>query len=699
MNEGRGLRPRRTARAHGVVLALVAVVGAAVASWPGMASAASRAVSASASRAVGPSGASAVPTGFPASPPAAICDNPAMLTGPATAPRGAVVVKAGKNTGVNWNKPGVTFWFAPGVHTFGTTAAAIVPVSNTSFVGAPGAILDGKGVNTYAFGKFATGVSISYLTIQGFVPTRNTGAVNHETSTGWTVQHNTIQNNQGAGVMVAPSNVVSFNCLRNNGQYGYSAFGKGGNTNITIDHNEISGNNTANWEATLPGCGCSGAGKIWNTIGGTITNNWIHDNVGSGIWVDTNNAGLLIDGNYIDDNDAEGIIYEVSYNGRITNNNLLHNGFVEGRSFAATGSTFPVGAIYIAESGGDSRVAGGLYSTFDISGNSLDGNWGGITVWENPNRFCGSDPQSTFCTLVNPQANLTTCVPGTINNAPYFSDCRWKTQNVAVHDNQVIFSRTDAGCTTTGCGEQALLAGTGSEPSWSPYLGTSVDTAITTTQNNHFADNSYVGDVQFVDFTTNPLSLGAFQAAPFAQDGGSALTPLARGNLLDADTASAEGSAGRWVPWFSATAASSTAQAHGGGHSLQVKLTAPFGWGVQLVNWPGFHAAPGPQTLSFWALQGTSGSGGGGGGGGVQGATITADWRNPSGGVLGHDTVSIATLGPQWQQASGRVVAPAGTAFVTVELTGTTGAAGDSVFVDQVFVGTPATSANQLDAD
>ncbi|MDQ1419922.1 MAG: hypothetical protein QOJ52_1884, partial [Acidimicrobiaceae bacterium] len=84
MNEGRGLRPRRTARAHGVVLALVAVVGAAVASWPGMASAASRAV--------GPSGASAVPTGLPASPPAAICDTPAMLTAPATAPRGAVVV-------------------------------------------------------------------------------------------------------------------------------------------------------------------------------------------------------------------------------------------------------------------------------------------------------------------------------------------------------------------------------------------------------------------------------------------------------------------------------------------------------------------------------------------------------------------------------------------------------------------------------
>jgi len=444
--------------------------------------------------------------------------------------------------------------------------------------------------------------------------------------------------------------------------------------------------------------GAAYGGALYNTgtltiSGGSITNNWIHHNAGPGIWVDTNDTGLLIDGNYVNDNDAEGIVYELSYNGRVTNNNLLRNGLVEGRRFAAQGSTFPVAAIYIADSGGDSRIAGGLFATFDISGNNLDDNWGGVTLWEDGDRFCGSDPAAGVCTLVNPQANLSTCVAGTISSAPYVSDCRWKTQNISVHDNQLVLSRADVGCTTTGCGEQAVMAGPGTTPSWSPYLGTSVDTAVTTTQNNHFANNSYVGDWQFADFTTNPLSLIAFQAPPYDQDTASALTPLATGNLLDADTASIEGSSGPWVPWFSDNVASSTAQAHGGSHSLRVDITAPFGWGVQLSNWPGFKATAGPQTMSFWALGESAPAGG------PLGAVMLVDWHDAGGAVLRTDSASILTLTSQWQQARASVVAPAGTASVTVEVKNASGVAGDTVYLDQIFVGAPAPSTNLLDAD
>ncbi|MDP9074655.1 MAG: hypothetical protein M3N98_10865 [Actinomycetota bacterium] len=31
---------------------------------------------------------------------------------------------------------------------------------------------------------------------------------------------------------------------------------------------------------------------------------------------------------------------------------------------------------------------------------------------------------------------------GTINNDPYYSDCRWKTQNVTVHDNGLRMDET-----------------------------------------------------------------------------------------------------------------------------------------------------------------------------------------------------------------------------------------------------------------
>ncbi|MDQ1398276.1 MAG: hypothetical protein QOK20_208, partial [Acidimicrobiaceae bacterium] len=279
----------------------------------------------------------------------------------------------------------------------------------------------------------------------------------------------------------------------------------------------------------IPGCGCVGGGKLWNTIGGKVTNNWIHNNIGPGIWADTNNAAIVIDGNYIADNDDEAVIYETSYNAAITNNNLLRNGIVKGKSFAAQGTNFPVAAIYVSESGGDSRVDGGLYATFTISGNNLVDNWGGVTLWENADRFCGSpaNTSATFCTMGNPTvANFNTCVAGTINNAPYLSDCRWKTQNVSVHDNQMAFSRANVGCsgTTAGCGLQAIVSNYGSSPNWSPYMGTAVQSAITYQQGNRFANNTYTGDWQFVAFQPGAVvSFAAWQAGPNSQDAGSSL--------------------------------------------------------------------------------------------------------------------------------------------------------------------------------
>ena len=41
-----------------------------------------------------------------------------------------------------------TYWFAPGTHTFSTGQFdAIYPASGDTFIGAPGAIIDGQGAN------------------------------------------------------------------------------------------------------------------------------------------------------------------------------------------------------------------------------------------------------------------------------------------------------------------------------------------------------------------------------------------------------------------------------------------------------------------------------------------------------------------------------------------------------------------------
>jgi len=99
---------------------------------------------------------------------------------------------------------------------------------------------------------------------------------------------------------------VRGNCLRNNGQYGMNAYqAENGIVDLVVEGNEIDGNNTEDWEAKAPGCGCTGGVQFWSVDGADIRNNWVHDNHGAGLWGDTNNNDFLIEENYIEDNDAE----------------------------------------------------------------------------------------------------------------------------------------------------------------------------------------------------------------------------------------------------------------------------------------------------------------------------------------------------------------------------------------------------------
>ena len=327
-----------------------------------------------------------------------------------------------------------TYWLAPGVHTLGTGQYdQVIPNTGDTFVGAPGAILDGRHLNLYAFGGHAANVTISNLTIQNFGAAgdnSNEGVVNHDSARNWTITRNTIQLNAGAGVMIGSDNRVLGNCIRNNGQYAFNAYHSNGVTNIVLDANEISGNNTDDWEKRQPGCGCTGGGKFWETRGAVVTNNYVHDNKGVGLWADSNNADFLFQGNYVSGNDDEGIMYETSYNAAILNNTFVRNALVKG----PTNPGFPASAIYISEAGSDNRVAGSNGDRFRISGNVFSDNWAGIVAWENADRFAGSPANTStgMTTLVNPHvATVQACsTPSLIATKPYFDDCRWKTQNL-----------------------------------------------------------------------------------------------------------------------------------------------------------------------------------------------------------------------------------------------------------------------------
>ena len=467
----------------------------------------------------------------PASPPAHVCGNAAVLgAGPVSTPPGAVTVPAGDNSSVNWGRAKTIYWLAPGMHTLGAGAyTQVTPGSGSTYIGAPGAILDGRRTNFYAFGGGASGVRISYLTVKDFGTNggnRDEGVVNHNSASGWTIDHSTILDNAGAGTMLGSNNTLSYDCLENNQQYGFNAYSPAGPANLVLDHNEIANNDTYDWEARDHGCGCTGGGKFWDVNGAVITDNWVHGNHSAGLWADTNNRGFDIEGNYIEGNYNSGLIYEISYNALVKDNTFVRNGLVTG----PTNPGFPTGAIYLSESGSDLRVPGKYASTLLVTENRFIDNWGGVILWENSNRFCNSpaNTSSGVCTLVYPAvATVGSCNRRNIVHSPYYDDCRWKTQHVSVYHNVFDFNPASIGpsCTLAKeCGFQGMFSEYGTYPSWSPYQGTVVEKHITFVQDNHFVSNTYHGPWRFMALEQGDvLSWGRWRASPYDQDAGSTL--------------------------------------------------------------------------------------------------------------------------------------------------------------------------------
>lgn len=470
--------------------------------------------------------------GGPLSPPVRICGNESILGGgPTTAPKGAVTIPVGDDSDTvlahNWTiEPHTTYWFAPGRHTLGSGEfSQIIPADGDTFIGAPGAVLDGQHQNLHAFTQLASDVTIRFLTIQDFGAPGDDGGqgvVNTSAGSGWHIDHVTLRNNAGAGVMLGSDNVLSYSCLQDNGQYGVQA----GGSHISVDHNEIVGNNADNWEARQKGCGCSGGAKFWDSNGVTITSNYVHDNLGPGLWADTDNRGFEVENNYFASNQGEGFIYEISYNLRLVHNTFVRNALVGGPNVGG----FPDPAVYISGSGADARVPGPYGGVLAITGNTFIDNWAGVVLWEDANRYCasGANTSTGYCTLVDPSvATIANCGnPRLIGVMPYYSDCRWKTQNVLVSQNTFTFNPRSIGADCTPakfCGFNGIFSEWGS---WSPYSGAIVANHIAFDQHNNFKSNAYNGPWRFiVGLQNNVVSWASWQGIPYHQDVGSSMNP------------------------------------------------------------------------------------------------------------------------------------------------------------------------------
>jgi Right handed beta helix region len=456
----------------------------------------------------------------PSSPPVTWCESGLPTSPHTSAPAGAVTVPAGDNSSFTFNTPDTTYWFAPGTHTLGTGEYdQIQPAHGDTYVGAPGAVLDGQNANIFAFiGNYQDGadekVTIEYLTIENFRPNQSGGAVNGNGNNGWTEKYDLMKDNSpGAAMMLGGDNIVSDNCLTENGEYGFNGYSyvdetlgstfTGGATNITFTGNDVSDNNTQKTQA-----GIEGGGKFWQDGNVTVTGNYVHNNIDSpGIWMDTDNAGFLVKENYISGNAGEGLMYEVSYNADIIDNTFIDNAIAEGKG----NKGFPTGAIYVSESGGNASIPSRYAGQLNIQDNVFRNNWSGVVIYQNANRYSGDGQDAG--TLTPPSG---TSVGTWINNAPsvclphlsetspvdYNSLCQWRAQNVTVQDNTFQFNPSDSiyggQCTeANACGQNALFATYSSTPAYPVW---SVCNKISNNQDNHFKNNTYTGPWTFTYF-------------------------------------------------------------------------------------------------------------------------------------------------------------------------------------------------------
>ena len=165
------------------------------------------------------------------------------------------------------------------------------------------------------WGSGADRVRIAGLVVEKFANEAQMGAVNARAS--WTVDHDEVRLNHGVGVQDAGT--ILDNLIHDNGQLG---IGADGITGGVVRGNEIDRNNYANfdggWEA--------GGGKWLKTSKLTVSGNDVRDNVGHGLWTDTDNIGTRYVGNTVVGNTRAGIFHEASYDAVIADNVVTGNG-------------------------------------------------------------------------------------------------------------------------------------------------------------------------------------------------------------------------------------------------------------------------------------------------------------------------------------------------------------------------------------
>ena len=178
------------------------------------------------------------------------------------------------------------------------------------------------GTSRFAFSSSAPNVTIKSLVIEKYAAPAQTGAI--DASTSWTIMNNEVRFNHGGGIHMTTSDVIKGNYVHHNGQEGVA----GGGSNILLQGNEISYNNTAGFEFGWE------AGGVWfsNSTSPIIKGNYAHDNYGIGIHLDFQTYNWVIQGNRTQNNYSAGIDNEIGYAGTASYNVSKNDGMYPGKT-------------------------------------------------------------------------------------------------------------------------------------------------------------------------------------------------------------------------------------------------------------------------------------------------------------------------------------------------------------------------------